>query len=90
MKSSDCSLKTSKPVYPYWKLQNSRLEGLLAIEVPAFGIADPTPRSTVRLIMVGGQLVVAQQFISTPPLRLSVSLLVEIGKIYQLCGFFLR
>ncbi|KAF3890044.1 MULTISPECIES: DUF4833 domain-containing protein [Nostocales] len=35
----DCSLKTAKPVYPYWKLQNGRLESLLAIEVPAFGIA---------------------------------------------------
>ena len=36
----DCSLKSSQPVYPYWKLESGRLEGLLAIEVPIFGIAN--------------------------------------------------
>lgn len=35
----DCSFRTTRPVYPYWKLENGRLEGLLRVEVPAFGIA---------------------------------------------------
>ncbi|MEH2154561.1 DUF4833 domain-containing protein [Nostoc sp.] len=38
--NADCSLKASKPVYPYWKLESGRLEGLLAMEVPVFGIAS--------------------------------------------------
>lgn len=37
--NSDCSFKTSQPIYPYWKLESGKLEGLLGIEVPIFGIA---------------------------------------------------
>jgi hypothetical protein len=50
----DCSLKTSKPVYPYWKLQNGRLERLLAIEVPAFGIASQSVSGNEVVMEVNG------------------------------------
>lgn len=38
--NANCSLKGSKPAYPYWKLASGRLEGLQSYEVPAFGIAS--------------------------------------------------
>ncbi|MBD2344130.1 DUF4833 domain-containing protein [Anabaena subtropica] len=50
----DCSWKTSKPVYPYWKLQNGRLERLLAIEVPAFGIARQSVSDNEVVMEVNG------------------------------------
>lgn len=36
----DCSLKTSRPVYPYWILASGRIEDLEIFEIPAFGIAN--------------------------------------------------
>jgi Domain of unknown function (DUF4833) len=50
----DCSLKTPKPVYPYWKLANGRLEYLLALEVPAFGIASQSMSGNKVVIEVNG------------------------------------
>ncbi|MDB9374892.1 DUF4833 domain-containing protein [Nodularia sphaerocarpa] len=50
----DCSLKTAKPVYPYWKLQNGRLEPLLAMEVPAFGIARQSVSGNEVVMEVNG------------------------------------
>lgn len=52
--NADCSLKTAKPVYPYWKLQNGRLEGLLAMEVPAFGIARQSVSGNEVVMEVNG------------------------------------
>lgn len=52
--NADCSLKSSKPVYPYWKLENGELEGLLAIEVPAFGIARQSVSGNEVVIEVNG------------------------------------
>lgn len=50
----DCSLKTAKPVYPYWKLESGRLEGLLSIEVPAFGIASQSVSGQEVVIELNG------------------------------------
>jgi hypothetical protein len=50
----DCSLKTAKPVYPYWKLQNGRLEGLEPMEVPAFGIARQSVSGDEVVMEVNG------------------------------------
>ncbi|NMF66845.1 hypothetical protein DP115_30510 [Brasilonema octagenarum UFV-OR1] len=52
--NADCSLKTSKPVYPYWKLESGRLERLLAMEVPAFGIASQSVSGNEVVMEVNG------------------------------------
>lgn len=52
--NADCSLKTPKPVYPYWKLESGRLERLLSIEVPAFGIASQSVSGNEVVMEVNG------------------------------------
>jgi hypothetical protein len=52
--NADCSLKSSKPVYPYWKLESGRLERLLSIEVPAFGIASQSVSGNEVVMDVNG------------------------------------
>ncbi|ELS05452.1 hypothetical protein Xen7305DRAFT_00051960 [Xenococcus sp. PCC 7305] len=50
----DCSLKPSSPAYPYWKLANGKLEGLLSIEVPIFGIANQTVSGNEVVLEING------------------------------------
>jgi hypothetical protein len=52
--NADCSLKTPKPAYPYWKLESGRLEGLLTIEVPVFGIASQSVSGKEVVMEVNG------------------------------------
>jgi hypothetical protein len=52
--NADCSLKAPKPAYPYWKLESGRLERLLAIEVPAFGIASQSVSGNEVVMEVNG------------------------------------
>jgi Domain of unknown function (DUF4833) len=52
--NADCSLKPSKPAYPYWKLKSGQLEGLLSVEVPAFGIANQSVSSNEVVIELNG------------------------------------
>ena len=52
--NADCSLKSSKPVYPYWKLESGRLEHLLSMEVPVFGIASQSVSGNEVAIEVNG------------------------------------
>lgn len=52
--NADCSLESSKPVYPYWKLESGRLERLLSIEVPAFGIASQSVSGNEVVMEVNG------------------------------------
>ncbi|MEH2465216.1 DUF4833 domain-containing protein [Nostoc sp.] len=52
--NADCSLKAPKAVYPYWKLESGRLERLLNIEVPAFGIASQSVSGNEVVMQVNG------------------------------------
>jgi Domain of unknown function (DUF4833) len=52
--NADCSLKAPKPAYPYWKLASGRLEGLLRIEVPVFGIASQSVSGNEVAMEVNG------------------------------------
>ncbi|GAB1538721.1 hypothetical protein NUACC21_13850 [Scytonema sp. NUACC21] len=52
--NADCSLKSPKPAYPYWKLESGRLEGLLTIEVPVFGIASQSVSGNEVIMEVNG------------------------------------
>ena len=52
--NQDCSLVKSKPAYPYWKLENGRLEGLLSMEVPVFGIASQSVSGSDVVMEING------------------------------------